>query len=387
MQRPLAASTELASVSCKFAEHVPKCTFMRPLAHQRRQQKAFRQPVFATKLGNTEVSLRRTRRCCVAQAQGSGGLDLPKSQVIAAVCPAMNVCLSSNSKTRLPPPCCTAIELLNYSLSSQRPELESLKLSQAVRNSVQDAVEGLGGRVTVGDVAARAGVKISQAEEALNALAADAGGTLEVQTLCCTLALHCKLTETSVLTMIDITPCLEWSIMLISLPCIACWTCNCCCIWLPALHCVVASHSSDTAKSIFHSDDFLQVSDAGDVLYVLPQNFKQIIAGKSWLLRAEPFLQKVRDAAAYLVRVTFGTALITSVVVVWVTIVAILSSSGKDDDRRYSLPSCVSVDQCCIACEDYDDCQVLLRHQTVVLNAFMYPRRFLIAFACVMAHA
>lgn len=78
----------------------------------------------------------------------------------------------------------------------------------------------------------------------------------------------------------------------------------------------------------------LQVSDAGDVLYVLPSNFKQIIAGKSWLLRAEPFLQKVRDASAYLVRVTFGTALITSVVLVWVTIVAILSSSGKDDDRR-----------------------------------------------------
>ena len=67
---------------------------------------------------------------------------------------------------------------------------------------------------------------------------------------------------------------------------------------------------------------------------MLPNNFKQIIAGKSWLLRAEPFLQKVRDASAYLVRVTFGTALITSVILVWVTIVAILSSSGKDDDRR-----------------------------------------------------
>ena len=79
----------------------------------------------------------------------------------------------------------------------------------------------------------------------------------------------------------------------------------------------------------------MQVSDLGDVLYVLPSNFKQIIAGKSWLLRAEPFLQKVRDASAYLVRVTFGTALITSVILVWVTIVAILSSSGKDDDRRY----------------------------------------------------
>lgn len=89
-----------------------------------------------------------------------------------------------------------------------------------------------------------------------------------------------------------------------------------------------------------HSNPFfVQVSDSGDVLYVLPSNFRQIIAGKSWLLRAEPFLQKVRDASAYLVRVTFGTALITSVILVWVTIVAILSSSGKDDDRRYGCTS------------------------------------------------
>ena len=64
----------------------------------------------------------------------------------------------------------------------QRHELESLKLGQRVRKSVQDAVEGLGGRVTVGDVAARAGVKLGEAEEALSALAADAGGTIEVST-------------------------------------------------------------------------------------------------------------------------------------------------------------------------------------------------------------
>lgn len=69
----------------------------------------------------------------------------------------------------------------------QKGGLESVKLPPQVRRSVQDAVEGLGGRVTVGDVAARAGVKINEAEEALNALAADCGGTLEV---CCCISLH-----------------------------------------------------------------------------------------------------------------------------------------------------------------------------------------------------
>ena len=45
---------------------------------------------------------------------------------------------------------------------------------------MEDAAEALGGRVTVGDVAARAGVMLSDAERTLNALAADAQGVLEV---------------------------------------------------------------------------------------------------------------------------------------------------------------------------------------------------------------
>lgn len=39
---------------------------------------------------------------------------------------------------------------------------------------------GLGGRVTIGDVAARAGVRVSEAEEALNALAADCNASIQV---------------------------------------------------------------------------------------------------------------------------------------------------------------------------------------------------------------
>lgn len=45
---------------------------------------------------------------------------------------------------------------------------------------MEDAAEALGGRVTVGDVAARAGVSLGDAERTLNALAADAQGVLEV---------------------------------------------------------------------------------------------------------------------------------------------------------------------------------------------------------------
>lgn len=37
-----------------------------------------------------------------------------------------------------------------------------------------------------------------------------------------------------------------------------------------------------------------QVSNEGDVLYVLPKGFRGAIAARSWRLRAEPVLKKVR---------------------------------------------------------------------------------------------
>nr|CAD1836743.1 unnamed protein product [Ananas comosus var. bracteatus] len=43
-----------------------------------------------------------------------------------------------------------------------------------------EAVDACGGRVTIGDVASRAGLKLAEAERALQALAADTGGFLEV---------------------------------------------------------------------------------------------------------------------------------------------------------------------------------------------------------------
>jgi hypothetical protein len=43
-----------------------------------------------------------------------------------------------------------------------------------------DAVDHFGGRVTIGDVSSRAGLQVDQAERALQALAADTGGFLEV---------------------------------------------------------------------------------------------------------------------------------------------------------------------------------------------------------------
>lgn len=62
-----------------------------------------------------------------------------------------------------------------------RGKLESVSIPQALRKRVEDAVESLGGRVTVGDVAARAGVSLEDTERTLNALAADSQGVLQVR--------------------------------------------------------------------------------------------------------------------------------------------------------------------------------------------------------------
>lgn len=58
--------------------------------------------------------------------------------------------------------------------------VESDKLPSDVRKRTMDAVDACGGRVTIGDVASRAGLKLNEAQKALQALAADTDGFLEV---------------------------------------------------------------------------------------------------------------------------------------------------------------------------------------------------------------
>ena len=79
-----------------------------------------------------------------------------------------------------------------------------------------------------------------------------------------------------------------------------------------------------------------QVSGQGDVLYVLPGNFRAVLRARSWLRRAEPALAAARSAGAYAVRVSFGTALIASVLLVALSVVALLTaaSSNDRDNRR-----------------------------------------------------
>lgn len=84
------------------------------------------------------------------------------------------------------------------------------------------------------------------------------------------------------------------------------------------------------------SGGFLEVSDEGDVLYVFPKDYRSNLAGKSIRLKIEPFLSKLKAAADYLIRVTFGTTLLASIVLVYSTIMVLLTSSRSENDNRGS---------------------------------------------------
>ncbi|KAL5721273.1 hypothetical protein ACHQM5_013851 [Ranunculus cassubicifolius] len=132
--------------------------------------------------------------------------------------------------------------------------VETDGLSSDVRKRAMAAVDSFGGRVTIGDVASKAGLKLNEANKALQALAADTGG-------------------------------------------------------------------------------FLEVSDEGDVLYVFPKDYRSKLAAKSFRLKIEPLLEKSKSAAEYIIRVSFGTALIASIVIVYTAIIALLSSRSEEDNR------------------------------------------------------
>lgn len=67
-------------------------------------------------------------------------------------------------------------------------------------------------------------------------------------------------------------------------------------------------------------------------MYSFPSDFKSTLTKKSWLVRARGWGRKAAGVGAYLVRVAFGTALLSSIALVW-TAVTVLLSSNRDNDR------------------------------------------------------
>ncbi|GET44132.1 hypothetical protein [Microseira wollei] len=127
----------------------------------------------------------------------------------------------------------------------------------AFNPSIMKAVEHLGYRVTVADIAAQTGLDLNSAQQGLLVLASDAGG-------------------------------------------------------------------------------HLQVSQAGDIAYQFPRNFRGILRSKFLRLQLQQWWEKIWRVLFYLIRISFAIALLVSIVLIFVTIALILiavNSSRDSDDR------------------------------------------------------
>ena len=83
----------------------------------------------------------------------------------------------------------------------------------------------------------------------------------------------------------------------------------------------------------------LQVSEAGEIAYEFPRNFRSVVRNKYWQLRAKALASKIWTVAFYLIRVSFGIMLMLSIALIFLAILALTiaasSQGGGDrDDRR-----------------------------------------------------
>ena len=119
--------------------------------------------------------------------------------------------------------------------------------------SIMQAVEQLGYRVTVGDVAAKAGLDVNFAQRELLTLASEAGGNL-------------------------------------------------------------------------------QVAESGDIAYIFPNNFRDILRNKLWRLQLQEWWQKIWRILFYLIRISFGIMLVASILLIVVAITLLLSSMSNNNN-------------------------------------------------------
>jgi len=118
--------------------------------------------------------------------------------------------------------------------------------------TIMQAVEQLGYRVTVGDVAAKAGLDVNFAQRELLTLASEAGGNL-------------------------------------------------------------------------------QVAESGDIAYLFPKNFRDILRNKFLRLQLQEWWQSIWRILFYLIRISFGIVLVVSILLIFVAITILLSSGDSNN--------------------------------------------------------
>jgi hypothetical protein len=106
----------------------------------------------------------------------------------------------------------------------------------------------------------------------------------------------------------------------------------------------------------------LQVTDTGEIVFNLPQNFRDILSQKYWQLRWLATWQRVWRTIVYLTKISFGIFLIGSIAIVYLTIAllaiaAICGSDGNGDCGDCGdCGSCDGFGSCVLDIGDAGDC-------------------------------
>lgn len=80
----------------------------------------------------------------------------------------------------------------------------------------------------------------------------------------------------------------------------------------------------------------LQVADTGDIIYEFPQNFRAILTSKSAKLRLQATLNKIWQAVFYIIRLSFGVALVASIAMMTIAILVLIFAANSKEDNRSS---------------------------------------------------
>ena len=78
----------------------------------------------------------------------------------------------------------------------------------------------------------------------------------------------------------------------------------------------------------------LQVSEAGEIAYVFPQNFRAILRNKYFRLQLQEWWAKVWAILFYLIRISFGILLVVSIILIFVTIAIIVIALNSSRDSN-----------------------------------------------------
>lgn len=83
----------------------------------------------------------------------------------------------------------------------------------------------------------------------------------------------------------------------------------------------------------------LQVGETGDIAYLFPKNFRSILNNRYWQLRFKKWLDKTWQIVFYLIRISFGILLVSSIFLMLMAIVIIvvaINSKGDDNNDNSS---------------------------------------------------